>query len=83
MAQHGDGLTLRMEAAAELLVLRILILQNLDCYQPVQAVTSCFIYHGHAAGTDDFQNLVPVAQQSANVLILIHKNVLLSHPDQI
>jgi hypothetical protein len=73
MADHSDCLTLRMEAAAELFVLRQLILQNLDGNQPVQPVASGFIYHSHTAGTDDFLNFVSVIQQTANIFILIHK----------
>ena len=72
MADHSDSLTLRMEAAAEFLVLGIFVLQNLDGHQTVQTVAPGFIYNSHAANADDFQNLVPVVQQAANILIVIH-----------
>ena len=67
--QHGDGLALRMETAAELPILRIIVLKNFDGHQPVQPVASCLIYHGHSAGADYFHNLIPVIQQPTYVFI--------------
>ena len=32
-----------------------------------------FIYNGHAAGTDDLENLVTVIQQPPNILIHIYR----------
>ena len=73
MAQHGNGLALGMETAAELLIPGIFILQNFDRDQPVQPVAAGFIDNGHSAGSDHFQNLVPVVQQPSDISIHIHK----------
>ena len=55
VAEHGNGLALRPEAAAEFVVAGIFILQNFYGHQPVQPVTAGLVYHGHAAGADDLQ----------------------------
>ena len=69
VAQHGNCLTLRTEAAAELLVPGKFIFQYFDRNQPVQPMAASFIYNGHAAGSDDLKDLVPVVQQPSNILI--------------
>ena len=61
--QHGDGLRLRMEAAAELLIARELILEDLHGDQAVQTVIQCFIYNCHPACPDDLEDLIAVIQQ--------------------
>ena len=71
MREHGDGLGLGMEAAAKLCILRQLVLEDLDGHQPVEPVTPRLIHHGHAAGSDHFQNLVAVIQQPPD--IILHK----------
>ena len=71
MREHGDGLGLGMEAAAKLRILRQLVLEDLDGHQPVEPVTPRLIHHGHAAGSDHFQNLVAVIQQPPD--IILHK----------
>ena len=77
VAQHSHGLALRPEPAAEFLVSGKFVFQYFNRDQPVQPMAARFIDYGHAAGTDDFQNLVPTVQQPSNVLI--HKcNRLLS-----
>jgi hypothetical protein len=80
MAYHGDSLTLRMEAAAEFIILRVVILQNFHRHKTVQPVAPRLIYNGHSADTDHFQNFVSVVKQSANILIVIHCLKLLSKP---
>ncbi len=49
VGQHGDGLGLVVEPAAELLVLGQVALEDLDGHQAVQAVTLGLVHHGHAA----------------------------------
>ena len=71
MTQHGNCLALRMEAAAEILIAQVIILQNFDCHHSVQPVTAGLIYNSHTADTQYFQNLVPVIQQATNILIII------------
>ena len=72
MAEHRNSLAFRVETAAEILILQIVILQDLDSHQPVQPVTTGLIHHSHTAGTDDFQDLISIIQQTAYVFILIH-----------
>ena len=79
MAEHSNSLAFRMEATAEILILQIVILQDLDGHQPVQPVATGLIHHGHTAGTNNLQNLISVIQQTAYVFILIHLGQLLSH----
>ena len=62
MGHHGDGLRLGMEAAAELLVLRKLLLEYLDGDEAVQAVAARLVYDGHAAGADHLQYFVAIIQ---------------------
>ena len=81
VAEHGNSLAFRMETAAEILVLQVIILQNLDRNQPVQPVAAGFINNSHTAAAQHFQNLVPVVQQSAYVFI--HNSYLLSPGIQI
>ena len=69
VAQHGHGFALRPEAAAELFVPGEFIFEYLDGHQPVQPMASCFIHDGHAAGTEDLKDLVPVIQQPSDILI--------------
>ena len=69
MAEHSDRLAFRVETAAEILVLQIVILQYLDSHKTVESVAACFIYNRHAAGADHFQDLIPVIQQASNILI--------------
>ena len=71
MRKHGNGLGLCVEAAAKLRILRQLVLEDLDGHQPVEPVTPRLIHHGHAAGSDHFQNLVAVIQQPPD--IILHK----------
>ena len=74
MAEHGDGLALRPEAAAEVLIAGILVLQDLDRHKTVQPVAECFVYNGHSAGSQHIQNLVTAIQQLSNILIHIMNN---------
>ena len=69
VAQHGHGLALRPESAAEFLVSGEFVLEYFDGYQPVQPMAARFIDDSHAAGADDFQNLVAPVQQPSDVLI--------------
>ena len=69
MREHGDGLGLGMEPAAELGVLRQLILEDLDGHQPVQTMAPGLIDHGHAAGADDLENLIPMVQKPPYVIL--------------
>ncbi len=69
MAEHSHGLALGVEPAAELLIPSKFVFQYFNGYQPIQPVAASFIYNGHAAGTDDFQNLVPTIQQPSNISI--------------
>ena len=62
MGHHGDGLRLGMEAAAELLVLRKLLLEYFDGDEAVQAVAARLVYDGHAAGADHLQYFVAIIQ---------------------
>ena len=34
-------------------------------------MTASFIYNGHATGTDEFKNLIPVVKEPSNILIHI------------
>ena len=76
MAQHGHGFALGAEPAAEFLIPCEFILEYFDGYQPVQPVVTRLIDDGHAAGTDDLQNFVPVVQEPSNILIHIQKLLL-------
>ena len=76
MAQHGHGFALGTEPAAEFLIPCEFILEYFDGYQPVQPVVTRLIDDGHAAGTDDLQNFVPVVQEPSNILIHIQKLLL-------
>ena len=76
MAQHGHGFALGAEPAAEFLIPGEFILEYFDGYQPVQPVVTRLIDDGHAAGTDDLQNFVPVVQEPSNILIHIQKLLL-------
>lgn len=73
MAEHGNSLSLRLEAAEELLILGKFVLQNLHCHKTVQAVAAGLIHHRHASGADDLQELIPVVQQLSNILVHIQK----------
>ena len=67
--EHRDGLRLGMEPAAELLILRELLLQNLNGNEAVEAVASGLIHNGHAARPDDLENFISIVQQRSYVLI--------------
>ena len=69
VAQHGNSLALRPEAAAEFLIPGKFVLQYLNGNQPVQPVAPGLIDHCHAAGTDYLQKLVPVIQQLSNIIV--------------
>jgi hypothetical protein len=58
-----------MEATAEIVVLHILVTQDLDSHHSVQPVALGFIYNGHAAGTENLQDLVPVIQHLPDISI--------------
>ena len=70
MAQLGDRLRFRLEAAAELFILGKLGPHDLYCDVPVEPVTHCFIYNRHAAAADRFEKLVPAVKHNAAVFIL-------------
>ena len=67
VGQHGDGLGLVMEPAAELRVLRQVLLQHLDGHQAVEPVAPGLEYHRHAPGADDLQDLIAVIQHLSYV----------------
>ena len=69
VGEHGDGLGLVVEAAAELRVLRQLLLEDLDGHQTVEPVAPGLVDHGHAAGADALQDLISVVEQFSYVLI--------------
>ena len=71
VAEHGHGLALRPEPAAELLIPGKFVFQNFNRNQSVQPMAASFINNGHAAGTDDLKNLVPTVQKPSNILIHI------------
>ena len=60
--QHGHGLGLVVEAAAELGVLGQVLPQDLHRHQPVQPVAPGFIHLGHPAGADELQDLISVVE---------------------
>ena len=60
--QHGHGLGLVVEAAAELGVLGQVLPQDLHRHQPVQPVAPGFIHLGHPAGADELQDLISVIE---------------------
>ena len=60
--QHGDGLGLVVEAAAELRVLGQIFPKDLDGHQPVEPVTACLVHPGHAPGADDLQDLISIIE---------------------
>ena len=69
MGQLGDSLGLRVEAAAEILVLGQVGLQNFHGYQAVETVAFCLVDHRHAACADALQDLIAVIQHFSNILI--------------
>lgn len=62
MGEHGDGLGLIVEPAAELSVLSQLLLENLHRHQPVEAVIPPLVDHGHTARPDALNNLISVVE---------------------
>ena len=72
MRQHRDRLRLGMEATAELLIPRKIVLQNFHRHQSVQPMVQRLIHHCHASGTDRLENFIAVVQQSAD--IIFHSN---------
>ena len=71
MGQLGDSLGLRVEAAAEVLVLGQITLQDLDGHQPVQPVALGLVDHRHAPGADALQDLIAVVQHSPDIRVLV------------
>lgn len=67
--QLGNSLRLRVEPAAELLVLRQIAFQNFDRHQTVEAMALCLVDDRHAACADALQDLIAVVQHFSNVLI--------------
>ena len=80
MGQHSNSLTFRMEPAAEILILQKIVFEYFNRYQTVKPVTASLIYNCHTAGSDHFQNLIPVVKQTANIFIH-HNRKLLSGLD--
>ena len=70
VAEHGDGLAFRLEPAAELFILLIVVLEDLHRHQPVQPVTQGLVYNGHSADADDFQQFIAIIQHLSNVLVI-------------
>ena len=62
MREHGHGLGLIMEAAAEFGVLGQLLPQDFDGHQPVQPVVSGLVDLGHAARSHKLQYLISVIE---------------------
>ena len=62
VGEHGHGLGLVVEAAAELGVLGQLLLEDLDGHQPVEPVIPALVHHGHAADADALQDLISVVE---------------------
>ena len=69
VGQLSDCLGLRVEPAAEILVLGQVGLQNLDSHQTVETVALRLVDHRHAACADALQDLIAVVQHLSNVLI--------------
>ncbi len=78
VAEHGDGLGLVVEPAAELRVLAQVLLQHLNGHHPVEPVAFRFEDHRHAPGPDDLQYLIAVIQHLSYVSF--HSQVFLSFP---
>ena len=67
--RHGAALVL--EAAADLLVLRHVRLQDLDGHHAVEPMALRLVNVGHSSGTDQLNDLVPIIQHFSYVLIHI------------
>ena len=67
MAEHGDGLGLVVEPAAELRVLAEVLFQHLDGHHPVEPVALGLEHHRHASGPNDLQDLIAVIQHLSYV----------------
>ena len=71
MAQLGDRLRFRLEAAAELLVFRKLRPHDLHRHIAVETVAHRFIYNRHAAAANELYELIPAVEHHAAVFVLI------------
>ena len=60
--QHGNGLGLVVEAAAELGVGGQFLLQDLNGHQTVEPVVTALVHHGHAADADALQDFISVVE---------------------
>ena len=69
MGEHGDGLALRMEPSAEVLVPVQLLLEDLHRHITIETMVHGTIDHGHSAPADLLQDLIPAVEQPANILI--------------
>ena len=67
VAEHGDGLGLVVEPAAELRVLAEVFFEHLDGDQTVEPVALGLEHHRHAPGADDLQDLIAVVQHLSYV----------------
>ena len=75
VGEHGNGLGLLVEAAAELGVRGQVFFQDLDGNKPMQPMAIGFVDHRHAADADHVQDLISVIEHFTDVLI--HGNTLL------
>ena len=71
VAELCDRLRFRLEAAAEIFVLRKLRAHDLHRHIAVQPVAHRFIYDRHAAAADQLYELIPAIEHHAAVFILI------------
>ena len=62
MGEHGNGLGLIVEPAAELGVLGQLLLEDLHRHQAVEPVAAGLVHPGHPAHADQLQDLVSVVE---------------------
>ena len=62
VTQHSNRLTFCMETTAKILIFQVIILEDLNSHHTVKSMAFCFIYHGHTANADHFQDLVAVIQ---------------------
>ena len=69
VGQHGNGLGLVVEAAAQILVGSQLAFQNFDRHIAVQTMAVGAIDDGHAAGAQHIQNFISIIEEFSDVRI--------------
>ena len=71
VGELGDSLGLRVEPAAEVLVLGQVALEDLDRNQAVEPVAFGLVDHRHAPGADALQDLIAVVQHPSDIRVLV------------